>query len=314
MDTLRGGARQQVPQDFADRLRALNGAEPPVLGALLVACRKAGWSAPALAAGLDMNPPAVSKWIERTRARTAAAAAAAQLLAGDGALDPDQRTEAEQLVLRQQAIDAALQRELAQTPIPQPEKINSMINGQRLSAEKIAELKAMQAVASRVNGALPVGHPQRKIGQAYSDELHRLVDKEHYSSYYLARVLGVSHRAITSRLERYGHREPPPSVAGTASGHYYGRKIGDPGHGAPRLTRAERAELRQLWLAYTENTSPRAFRRAQEQLAGKLQQFLDRGFTLANLAQTMTNENLRVRYGALKAVFVGRATPAAPVG
>jgi len=32
--------------------------------------------------------------------------------------------------------------------------------------------------------------------------------------YRLARLLGVSHLAITSRLARYGYREPVPSMRG----------------------------------------------------------------------------------------------------
>ena len=48
-----------------------------------------------------------------------------------------------------------------------------------------------------------------------------------YRPYYLARELGVTHRAITSRLERHGYRTPCPSVRGTPSGMYRGHKIGE---------------------------------------------------------------------------------------
>lgn len=273
MDTLRGGARQQVPEDFAELLRNLGETNIPLLNALLAASRSAGWSAPALAAAVGQRPPTISKRIERARSRDE---------------------------------DPAIAADLATIRIPKPEKINAMIGGKRLPPEKIEELKRMQPVASRVNGALPAGHPHRRIGQAYSAELHRLVDEEGYSPYYLSKVLAVSHRAIASRLERYGWRKPPPSVAGTPSGLYHNRKIGDPGQGAARISRPQRAELRALWAAYVANR-----RGSRKALASKLQDYLESGFTLANLAQTMSNENLRVRYTALQAALEGRRYPKA---
>jgi hypothetical protein len=175
-----------------------------------------------------------------------------------------------------------------------------MINGQQLDATAIAKLKRMQLTASRVNGAMPAAHPDRRVGERFSAELNRLVTEEGFTPYYLARVLQVSHRAITSRLERHHFRDPCPSVAGTASGLYFGRKIGDPGQGAPRLTREERAELRALWQSARDEPAARG------KLAAGLRGYLREGFTLANLSQTMSTKDSKIHSGQLAAVLDGR--------
>jgi biotin operon repressor len=261
--------RQMVPEPFAAQLRALFRDHSPHLGPLLAAYHAARWKTPALAAALGMNASAVSKRIERAKK------------------DP----ELEAMMASGEIV------------IPKPEKIHAMLGGKQLPKEKIAELLEMQRPASRVNGALQAGHPDRIIGEMFSRELYRLVTEDGISPYYLAQVLGVSHRAVTSRLERHGYRLPPPSVAGTPSGFYYGRKIGDPGEGAPRISREQRAELRQLWRAQLEGR-----RGAAAAMAAKLTEYLDQGFSLANLAQTMSNHDLRVRFTALQDVL-GRAQP-----
>lgn len=262
MATRQGSSRQAVPAGLAQQLRDLRDANNPLLNVLLAACRSQRWSTPTLAAELEMNAPQVSKRIERARSRLG---------------------------------DAALAEAVASFAIPKPTKIHAMIDGKQLPAERIAALRDTQQIASRVNGALPKQHPHRQLSERYSAELNRLVVDEGYSSYYLARVLEVSHRAITSRLERHHFRDPCPSVAGTASGVYYGRKIGDPGQGAPRLTPQERAELRELWQAHLDGR-----RGARDQLTMQLRHHLGRGFSLANLAQTMSTKSSRVRYGALQ--------------
>lgn len=256
--------RQMVPEPFAAQLRELFAGHSPRLGPLLAAYHDAGWKTPALAAALGMNASAVSKRIERAR----------------------QDFELEAMLAS------------GEVTIPKPQKIHAMLDGRQLSAERIAELLAMQGPASRVNGALQPGHPDRIMGEKFSRELHRLVVEENFSPYYLAQVLKVSHRAVTSRLERHGYREPPPSVAGTPSGFYYARKIGDPGQGAPRISREQRAELRRLWQAYLDGRG-----RAGAAMAAKLTEYLDQGFSLANLAQTMSNNEIRVRFTALQDVL-----------
>lgn len=267
--TARSTPRMQLPGDFADQLCVMLDQEHPLLNVLLAASRNIGWPTPSLAAGLGMNTPAVSKRIERARK-----------LYGS---DPVKLAEAAGA---------------AGVVIPEPIRVHAMINGKQLPPEKIAALKGMQMVASRVNGAMPVGHPDRRVSERYSAELNQLVADEGFTPYYLAQVLGVSHRAITSRLERHHFRDPCPSVAGTASGIYFGRKIGDPGEGAPRLAAAERAELRGLWQAYVDGK-----RGAKSLLAPALRGYLKQGFTLANLSQTMTTKSSRVSYTALQDVL-----------
>lgn len=272
MESRRSSVRQEVPDALAQQLRALREADSPQLNIVLAAARSLGWSTPALADALDMNPPAVSKRIERARARLV-----------------DFRPGHPEILA---TID--------EFGIGKPVKIRATLEGKQLAPEKIAELRHVQQQASRVNGAKPVGHPDRRISEEFSAELNRLIEEEGFSPYYLASVMEISHRAITSRLERHHMREPCPSVAGTASGVYFNRKIGDPGQGAPRLTREQRAELRQLWQAYTANRAG-----ARAPLATALRRYLKRGFTLANLAQTMSTREVRVRYGALQVALSG---------
>lgn len=112
--------------------------------------------------------------------------------------------------------------------VPEPRRIQAMMNGQRLPLTEVERLLGMKEIASRVNGAMPADHPDRRISEAYTAELAQLVSKKGFTPYYLAKELGVTHRAITSRLERHGYRKPCPSVAGTPSGQYRGRKIGEP--------------------------------------------------------------------------------------
>jgi hypothetical protein len=274
MQPRRSLSPQEVPRDAAEQLRALLGVDNVLLNALLAAYRGRGWRTPTLAAALALNPPAVSKRIERARAR------------GD---------------------DPGLVAAVARFSIPDPPRIQAMINGQQLDGTAIAKLKQMQLTASRINGAVPAGHPDRRVGEQFSAELNRLVTEEGFTPYYLARVLGVSHRAITSRLERHHFRDPCPSVAGTASGLYFGRKIGDPGQGAPRLTREERAELRALWETGRDDGPARG------KLTAALRGYLREGFTLANLSQTMSTRETKIHSGQLAAVL-GRTRETAEAG
>jgi hypothetical protein len=298
METPRGGARQQVPDDFAGLLRALHAADDPLFNTVLAAARSKGWTTPTLAAVLQMNPPAVGKRIERARAGAVLARRLRPLrrLARRRPESPAARPwlDLADKVLMYERIRALS----SQFDIPEPLPGRAMIDGRQLPAARIAALREMQRLASRVNGAMPVGHPDRRVSEAFSIALDRLIEGEGFTPYYLAGVLGISHRAVTSRLERHRMRIPCPSVAGTASGVYYGRKIGDPGQGAPRVTPEQRAELRALWQAYTDGA-----RGAKGALAAKISEYTAAGFTLANLAQTISTAQLRVRYGGLRAAL-----------
>jgi hypothetical protein len=190
-----------VPEEFAALLRRLHDDEDPLLNLVLTAARSAGWRTPALADTIGLRPAAVSKRVERARR----------------ALREEGRSCGE-------ALDALL----PGVTIPQPAPLRVTLDGKQLSPEAIAELKRQQLISSRVNGAMPADHPDRRVSEEFSAELNRLVVEEHFTAYYLARVLELSHRAITSRLERHLYRDPCPSVAGTPSGEYRNRKIGDP--------------------------------------------------------------------------------------
>jgi hypothetical protein len=201
---------QGLPEEFAGVLRRLRDADDPRLNLVLAGARKAGWHTPTLAATVDLGAAAVSKRVERARRALRNA-------------DP---------------VATALMREIDRDiSIPDPPKRRVTLDGKQLPEPDIARLKQWQLTASRVNGAMPAGHPDRRISEKLSRELQRLIDEEGFTAYYLARVLGLSHRAVTSRLERHHFREPCPSVAGTPSGEYRNRKIGDPTpeklHGPP---------------------------------------------------------------------------------
>jgi hypothetical protein len=211
MEPRRSFAPQEVPEEFAVLLRRLRDeGRNPVLNALLAASRAKAWRTSSLAKVIEMNPAAVNKRIERARR-------ALRLVESAG--DPGTPAVREQQEIR---------RELEGIRIPEAPRVQTTIGGKRLEPEKIDELLAMQRDAEKVNGAMSREHRNRRVSERLSAELNRLIEEEGFTPYYLARVLGRSHRAITSRLERHHFREPCPSVAGTPSGEYRNRKIGDP--------------------------------------------------------------------------------------
>jgi hypothetical protein len=200
MEPHRSLSPQEVPEEFAALLRRLHTDEDPLLNALLAASRTHGWRTPTLARAVGMNPPAVSKRIERARRAARADDAGWKEIA----------------------------ERVAEVEIPDAPKTYAMIDGRQLPPEKISELLALQRVAEKVNGAMPSDAQPRRDSEKLSAELNRLITEEGFTPYYLAQVLGRSHRAITSRLERHHFRAPCPSVANTPSGEYRNRKIGDP--------------------------------------------------------------------------------------
>lgn len=261
---------QEVPTEFANKLRQMRDEQDPRLNAVLARARSLGWRTATLAGVLDMKPTAASKRIERAEplprdtnarhvlrsvARRMSAAGrpdmgsalhgladthdpinalvvAAGLLRELGAEDRRVRTALRQ-VEKAQSYQPAARPRIDDTSIPdpidvpEPRKIQTMMNGMRLPLTEVEELRRMKEVASRVNGALPADHPDRRVSELYTAKLAEYIDKKGYTPYYLAKELKVTHRAITSRLERHGYRRPVPSVVGTPSGVYRGRKIGD---------------------------------------------------------------------------------------
>lgn len=303
MESRRGGVYQQVPEDFAVRLRELRAAEHPMFNLALAVASNKKWRTPTLASVLEMSSAAVSKRIERVR--SAEHLTPPQL---DAAPDVEHDRLLADYAARWREVEERL-RQIALFEIPDPVPVRATIDGRRLDPDRIAQLQEMQRTASKVNGAMPPGHPARRVSEAFSIALDRLINDEGFTPYYLAGVLGISHRAVTSRLERHNMRTPCPSVAGTASGGYYGRKIGDPGQGAPRLSHEQRTELRELWQRYVA-AGPSVRGRRRRELAEKLGEYTEQGFTLANLAQTMSTEEIRVRYGGLQAALAGERVPA----
>lgn len=200
---------QGVPEEFATLLNRLHDDEDPLLNLVLAAARSKGWRTPALAETIGLRASAVSKRVERARRQVRG--------------EQTSMTAAE----LQKAIDKAMARHAPGLDVPRPQQLQVTLDGKQLPAAAIAELKEMQEVSARVNGAMGKEHPSRRVSEQFSAKLQRYVD-EGFTPYYLARVLDLSHRAITSRLERHHFRTPCPSVAGTPSGEYRNRKIGDP--------------------------------------------------------------------------------------
>jgi hypothetical protein len=200
MEPRRSLSPQEVPEEFAALLRRLHADEDPLLNALLAASRTHGWRTPSLARAVQMNPPAVSKRIERAR-----------------------RAARNDEIGWKETADR-----VAEIEIPDAPRTHAMIDGKQLPQEKIDELLALQKVAAKVNGAMPSDAQERRDSEKLSAELNRLISEEGYTPYYLGKVLDRTHRAITSRLERHHYRDPCPSVANTPSGEYRNRKIGDP--------------------------------------------------------------------------------------
>lgn len=259
---------QTVPPDFADTLRRLRDTDDPRLNHVLAAARAVGWRTATLAGVLQIQPAACSKRIERasssdpdTVARRALRAASRVLadnveLSTALAVQADGPNPRRQLAVLGQLIgagpttDAARQAargleraaqhrpprrpDLKDITIPPASKpAPAMMNGRRLDPDLVTALRGQQAIAAKVNGAMRASHPHRRIGEEFTRTLAQLIDRDGYTLYYLAQELGVTHRAIASRLERHGYRPSCPSVAGTPSGTYYRRKVGDLKSGTP---------------------------------------------------------------------------------
>lgn len=113
-------------------------------------------------------------------------------------------------------------------PPVRPEPLPPVIEPQPALADgEVAELRAMAAIASQVNGATAVDHPTRRISEKYSARLAGHV-ADGFSTSYLARVVGVTASAIAFRLARHGHRPLAPSMAARSDQTYRNRRVGDP--------------------------------------------------------------------------------------
>jgi hypothetical protein len=302
MTTRPGQTLKHLPDDLAARLRALQDEDNVLLNVFLAALRGLDWPTPALAAGVRMNPPAVSKRIQRARAAAAEAEAMAPIRAAAEKGDAEASKiwgSVERRVTDYERCRAVV----AAADLPEPPEVFATMDGRQLDPDMIAKLRSMQARA-RINGAVAADDPDRKVSEQLAELLHELIDSQGFTSYYLARVMNVSPRAISSRLERHSYRDPCPSVAGTSSGVYSGRKIGDPGVGAPRLDRHQRQLLRDLYDQHRNAGDDRERALARTALATMLRKHHhDDGYSLANLAQAMTTPQRRVRYNELRDIL-----------
>lgn len=81
-----------------------------------------------------------------------------------------------------------------------------------ITPEVADELRAMHAIARTVCGSTPVDDPKRQVSLEFTEALAVLVEQG-VTVYRLAKVLGIGHQAVYSRLARHGYRAPSPSLA-----------------------------------------------------------------------------------------------------
>lgn len=253
---------QEVPPTLAATLRQMRDEHDPRLNAVLAKARTMGWRTATLAGVLGMEPSACSKRIERSHPlsreafiRQAIRDAAQVMETGKSLRKADKlralvfahdaersldramvtlgtthtpaTEQARGLLVRATQYVPQPAPDISDVEIPLPAKIPTTMSGKRLAADEIEQLRQMHRTASRVNGSVPSDDPARKVSVEFTKKLVELIDERKFTPYYLAKVLGITHRAVTSRLERHGYRQPCPSVRDTPSGVYRGRKIGE---------------------------------------------------------------------------------------
>jgi transposase-like protein len=89
------------------------------------------------------------------------------------------------------------------------------------SKEEIKRLTMLQRRATRVNGATPADHPDRKASVELTQLIDQLVSRK-VSMGQIARILGVTRGAVASRLMRHGFRKAYPSITDV----YKGQPVG----------------------------------------------------------------------------------------
>lgn len=252
MPEQRSTSAAALPPALITLLRRLRDTGNPDLNTVLSAAHAKGWTAPQLAEVLQAPPGGVSKRIERGKSGYRARVLrteltgieqriTADIIQRAAADDPDamallrRRDSARRRLATALADEPAVLRLrgmlLAQYDIPPPDPAQpstTTMTGRRLDPARLERLRVQQLLAQKVNGALEPDDPLRKAGEAFSRELHQIIDVEGYPVYYVAKELGVTPRAITSRLERHGYRDLSPSMQGVPSGRYRRKKIGGP--------------------------------------------------------------------------------------
>jgi hypothetical protein len=92
--------------------------------------------------------------------------------------------------------------------VPVPPRMQTMLHGEALDEETIDTLRNLQKTASMVNGGTAPDSAQWRASRKLSELLWNLnhpTDPEatRYTAYYLARVMGITHHAVITRLRRY---------------------------------------------------------------------------------------------------------------
>lgn len=172
---------QIVPPELAAGLWALRHLRGGGLGALLAACRDAGWGVPSLAVAAGMNPGAVAQQILRARRANAV---------------PDVAMHIPRPELLAEEHPAA-------GPVRRPDP--------PLSHIAVEHLRELHAEARLVRFNLPADHPYRLASEHLAQDIDALV-RQGYRKMRIAGVLGVSQRAVDQRLEQHGLRPPVPSA------------------------------------------------------------------------------------------------------
>lgn len=82
----------------------------------------------------------------------------------------------------------------------------------RVDEQTAQRLRELHQLARKAIGPMRYGHPARLASEELSALLAELIERE-YTVYHLAKVLGVTHRAVVVRLVRHGYRDPRGSTS-----------------------------------------------------------------------------------------------------
>lgn len=92
--------------------------------------------------------------------------------------------------------------------VPVPPRQQTMLHGEALDDATIEVLRTLQKTASMANGGSAPDSAQWRASRKLSELLWNLnhpsdPDATRYTAYYLARVMGITHHAVITRLRRY---------------------------------------------------------------------------------------------------------------
>jgi len=166
---------QTLPAEFASTLKAMRESKDQRLGAVLSIAKMNGWTYQSMASALGVTRQAVHQAVAHAK-----------------------------LDCSGEVPDVPLPPRKPQ-PEPKPPRRRLLIND-----ELAEQLRDMQRIAAKVNGATPADAPERKVSVDLSAQLHALT-QQGVSVYHIAEVLGVAHNAVRARLARHGYRKPQPS-------------------------------------------------------------------------------------------------------